>query len=177
MAVRLVPQRPAVVETSTLRVPSVLKASPRRLVRPPLDRMPRRQTPSCRQAAATGIPVRASRPRIALPLTHQNDSGSTTQGALPPTSPTRPRPSFRPANARVSRHRLSALPPMKRLPAGIHGPTQEPLDLRARRLFTGCRRPPTACRLLQLDVTRARHRTIRSPREHGKPRTHRVAPP
>lgn len=59
------------------------------------------------------------------------------QGALPPTSPSLLRPSLRPSLARLGRHHPQALPPKRRLPAGVHGPTREPLDLRATRLFTG----------------------------------------
>lgn len=163
MAVRLVPQRPAVVETSTPRGAQCPGNEPTAVCSTTAG--PDATTPD----AFMSLRRRSRHPGALVPAKGRfatatpNDSNSTIQGVLPPTSPTRPRPGFRPAKTRVSRHRPSALPPMRRLPAGIHGPTQEPLDLRTRRLFTGCRRPPAACQLLQLNVTRARHRTIRSP--------------
>lgn len=108
---------------------------------------------------------------------HTKDGDAMGRGALPPTSPSSPRQGLRPTETRMSRHRALALPPAARLPAGVHGPTLEPLDLRLSRFFTGNRRPPTACRLLQLDVTRARPRPVQSPTRSQQAAPNRMAPP
>jgi len=177
MAARLVPRRPTVVETSTSMVARCPEPAPGQLFRLPLDRMPRLQTLPCRCCAASGIPVRPHQPRtVPNPVT-------------PRTGPLRTEaPYHRQVPARQDKacalSRLAraatvplALPPATRLPAGVHGPTREPLDLGLSRFFTGNRRPPTACRLLQRDVTRARPRPVRTPTLAQQAAPNRMAPP
>jgi len=141
------------------RLPSVLGLLPRQRIRPPAGGMPRRQTPCShfeRRYRQPGALPRSQERRVSR---HTNDGHSTPQGALPPTSLDAVRSGLRPSRSRTSRHRISALPPKTRLPAGVHNSTLESLDLRTPRLFTGSPRPPAACRLLQQNVTRARHRS------------------
>lgn len=87
MAARLVPRRPAAVGTSSVSVAQCPGPAPEQLVRPPLGRMSRRQTPLShfeRRFRHPGAHHR-SQERPAPCLT--NVRNETPQGALPPTSP------------------------------------------------------------------------------------------
>lgn len=177
MAARMVPRRPTVVEASTEAWPSVPGRIPQQLVRLLVDRMPRLQTSRCRDSTAASILVRSLPPRAA------SDSATPrAETPQPETLSTRQVPACIGTaraipTARMGRHRASALPPKRRLPAGVHGSTQNPLDLGTHRLFAGHLRPPTACRLLQRDVTRARLRSVRPRPLRSKLQAHRMAPP
>lgn len=131
--------------------------------------------PLLTSTAATGIPVRSTKARIAAnPVTPMTDTRRPKAPFHRQVS-TRAGWTRRPTHSRTSRHRTPALPPRTRLPAGVHDSTLESLGLRAPRLFTGCPRPPAARRLLQQNVTRARHRfRPTSNRPHSKLRDCRM---
>jgi hypothetical protein len=111
MAARLVPRRPAAVETSSVSVAQCPGPAPERLVRPPLGRMSRRQTPLSHFERRFRHPgaLHRSQERPAPCLT--NVRNETPQGALPPTSPVarpiglRPQPHGRAATAPRLCHR------------------------------------------------------------------------
>jgi hypothetical protein len=122
MAVRLVPLRPAVVETSTSKGPGVPGHIPMSLVRRPPDRMPRLQTPrfSCSASPASRFVRHSQGPIRDPPHQRRNHHGPRRL----PTDKSRCRPARAVALSKfhTSRHRSPASPPWKRLPAGIHDP-------------------------------------------------------
>lgn len=122
MAVRLVPQRPAVVETSTSKVPGVPGHIPMTLVRLPPDRMSRLQTPlfSCSDAPASRF-VRHSQGPIRDPP-HQRRNHHGPRRLATDKSRCHPARALTLSKLHTSRHRSPAWPPWERLPAGVHDP-------------------------------------------------------
>lgn len=177
MAARLVPRRPTVVETSTSMVARCPEPAPEQLVRLLLDRMLRLQTLPCRCRTATGIPARRLQPRtVPNPVTPRTGTLRTEAPYHRQVPARHDKARALPRLARAATIPLAS-PPETRLPAGVHGPTREPLDFGLSRFFTGNRQPPTACRLLQRDVTRARPRPARTPTLAQQAAPNQMAPP
>jgi len=118
---------------------------------------------SCQLQRRPGIPAWSLQPRTDLsPATpkaepprpeapcHRQVPGSLREGFRPRRVPPEPPPLPGFATVEEASSRLSR-------------PTPGPLDLRQRGLFTLPLRPHAACRLLQLDVTRARPRLAQAP--------------
>lgn len=108
---------------------------------------------------------------------HTKYGDATDRSALPPTSPSSSRSGLRPTETRMSRHRTpgfatsdTASSGRSRFHPGTARPQIEPV-------FTGNRRPPAACQLLQRDVTRARPRPVRTPILAQQAAPNRMAPP
>lgn len=108
---------------------------------------------------------------------HTKNGDATDRSALPPTGPSSSRLGSRPTETHMSRHRAAGFATSATASDGrsrFHPGTARP---RIEPVFTGNRRPPVACQLLQRDVTRARPRPVRTPTLAQQAAPNRMAPP